>query len=74
MLGPRSPWRRPRQKFTYCFQSGWSSPNDSVKKPWSCCEAVESAWSLLISPSTGSPGIRRGIAQSIETATKNVRR
>ena len=38
------------------------------------CEAVESAWIRLISPSIGFPGIRRGIAQSIVTATKKVSR
>ena len=74
MLGPRSPWSSPRQKFTYCVQSGWSSPNDSVKYPWSSCEAVESACRREIRPAIGSPGIRRGIAQSIVTATKKVRR
>ena len=74
MLGPRSPCRSPRQKFRYCCQSGWSSPNDSVKYPWSSCDAVESAWIRLIRPSIGLPGISRGIAQSIVTATKNVSR
>ena len=74
MLGPRSPCRSPRQKSMYCRQSGWSSPNDSVKYPCSSCDAVESAWILLISPSIGFPGIRRGIAQSIVTATKKVSR
>ena len=74
MLGPRSPCASPRQKFAYWRQSGWSRPNDSVKYPCSSWDAVESACRRLISPSIGSPGIRRGIAQSIVTATKNVSR
>ena len=74
MLGPRSPWRRPRQKVRYCSQSGWSSPNDSVKYPWSSCDAVESVWKRAMRPSIGSPGMSRGIAKSTVTATKKVRR
>ena len=41
---------------------------------WSSCEAVESAWSRAIRPCIGSPGMSRGIAQSIVTATKKVKR
>ena len=72
MLGPRSPWTSPRQKFAYCLQSGWSSSNDSVKYPWSSCDAVESAWILPMRPSIGSPGMSRGMSQSMLTANQNV--
>ena len=43
-----------------------------VKYPWSSCDAVESACRRLIRPSIGLPGMSRGIAQSIVTATTNV--
>ena len=45
-----------------------------MKYPCSSCDAVESAWILAIRPSIGSPGISRGIAQSIVTAKKKVSR
>jgi hypothetical protein len=45
-----------------------------VKKPCSCAAAVGSVLIREMRPSIGSPGMRRGMAQSIETATKNVSR